>query len=153
MSHGEHRRSRPPVVACAVMLALAGCATPSPTMSDYQTKTRTTARAVAGIVATTRTGAQAWHDGKMMKAYADTMVSHAEDDVGSIVSTYDSRQPPTEAAIQLKDKIDKPLQAASSSLTDLRIALRRNDRQGVAQSIKDLAAPLKTLKGMEQVGL
>ncbi|GAB3489912.1 hypothetical protein GCM10027572_12700 [Flexivirga lutea] len=122
-------------------------------MSDYQTKTRTTARAVAGIVATTRTGAQAWHDGKMMKAYADTMVSHAEDDVGSIVSTYDSRQPPTEAAIQLKDKIDKPLQAASSSLTDLRIALRRNDRQGVAQSIKDLAAPLKTLKGMEQVGL
>lgn len=153
MSSGECGHSRALALGCAVLLLLTGCATPSTTMSDYQTKTRTTARAVAGVVATARAGAQAWHDGKLMKAYADTMVSHAEDDVGSIINTYDSRQPPTEAAIALKGKIDKPLQAASASLTDLRIALRRNDRRGVAEAIKDLAAPLKSLKDMQQVGL
>lgn len=122
-------------------------------MSDYQTKTRTTAAAVAGIAAVARTGAQQWQHGKLTKAYADTLVTEAEDDAGAIIATYDSRQPPTSAAIALKDKLDKPLQQVSSALTDLRIALRRGDHAGVTKAVGALAGPHKKLSGMEQVGL
>ncbi|NNG41032.1 hypothetical protein HJ588_17375 [Flexivirga sp. ID2601S] len=122
-------------------------------MSDYQTKTRTTARAAAGIVATARAGAKAWQDGKLTHAYADTMVTEAEEDIGSVVSTFDSRQPPTQAAIALRDRIDAPLESASNALSDLRIALRRSDHEGVKSATDDLAAPQRSLEGLEQVGL
>ena len=136
------------------MLVLsAGCASPSLTMSDYQTKTRTTARAVAGIAAVAHTGAQQWARGQLSREYADTMITEAETDVGSIISTYDSRQPPTSAAIALKNKLDKPLQQISSALTDLRIALRRGDHAGVAKAAAALVKPRTMLNAMEQVGL
>lgn len=153
MSDGELCRLRPLAVASAAILLLAGCASPSPTMSDYQTKTRTTASAVAGIAAVARTGAQQWQHGRLTKAYADTLITEAEDDAGSIIATYDSRQPPTSDAIALKNKIDKPLQDVSNALTDLRIALRRGDHQGVTNAVRSLVAPHKKLSGMEQVGL
>lgn len=122
-------------------------------MSDYQTKTRTTARAVAGIAGVARTGAQQWSQGKLTTQYADTMITEAEDDTNSIITTYDSRQPPTSDAIALKNKIDKPLQQISNTLTDLRIALRRGDRSGVAKAADALLEPRKKLNSMEQVGL
>ncbi|NHN54652.1 hypothetical protein G9U51_02505 [Calidifontibacter sp. DB0510] len=143
------------IVAGAVPLALlvSGCASPSPTMSDFQTKTRTTARAVAGTAAVAQVSAQAWSRGQLTDAYADTLVTEAEDDVSSIIQTYDSRQPPTAAAVALKGRLDKPLQDISSALTDLRIALRRNDRRGVAQAVAALRQPLTTLGPLQQVGL
>ena len=153
MIRDRARRATAILVSAAAIGVGAGCATPSPTMSDYQTKTRTTARAMAGVIGVARTGAQQWASHRLTQAYADTMITECESDAGSIINTYDSRQPPTEAAITLRQKMDQPLQDASSALSDLRIALRRNDRQSVTKAIDDLAKPLKALNGFTEVGL
>lgn len=54
-------------------LVLTGCATPSPSYSDYQTKVATTATAMISIVNTARLGAQTWERAQVMGAYADLL--------------------------------------------------------------------------------
>lgn len=145
------RGRRTVLLGCLLLALLAGCATPSLSYSDYQAKAATTAAAVMSSINTAVLGAQAWDRKQVTGAYADTVVSHAEQDAGSVINTFDSRQPPDERSIALKAKIDPPLQAASSALTDLRIAVRRGDRPKVHQALAALARPLLELGKLEEL--
>lgn len=137
-------------LACAAVLA--GCATPSLSYDDYQQKVASSAKSMTSIVSTAVLSAEAWDQGKLMSSYADTVVTDSEQDAGSVITALDSRQPPDQRSIQLKDKADQPLQDASNGLTDLRIALRRGDRDGVRQAVDELQQLLRQLAPLEQVG-
>jgi hypothetical protein len=137
-------------LACA--LVLAGCASPSPDYADYQNKVASSAKAMTSVVNTARLGALAWQRQQVTAAYADTVVTDAEKDAGSVITALDSRQPPDERSIRLKQQVDQPLQDASSALTDLRIALRRADRTGVQQALADLQQPLQRLASLKATG-
>lgn len=132
------RRAIAILVSAAAVAVGAGCATPSPTMSDYQTKSRTTARAMAGVIGVARTGAQQRTSHRLTSARTAP---------GRPSTPTTAGKPPTQGVIALRRKMDQPLQDASSTLSDLRIALRRNDRQSVRKAIHDLAKPLKALNG------
>lgn len=139
------------LVVLLAALLLGGCAEPSRDYPDYQNKVAHTAEAMIGIIDTARLAGAEWLDGDVMGAYADTVVSHAESDAGSVVTAIDTRQPPDEASMRLKDQVDQPLTTASGALTDLRIALRRSDRQGVEQALKDLDKPLQQFQQLKRI--
>lgn len=134
-----------------LLLTLAtGCATPAIGSKDYRTKTSETAQGMTSAVNSARLGARTWLQGKSTSQYADTVVTHAEQDCGSISNVYDSRQPPDEQSIALKDRIDPAIQTSCSTITDLRIALRRGDRSEVRQALEDLKKPLATFSKIEE---
>ncbi|HEX5534997.1 MAG TPA: hypothetical protein VFX33_14750 [Actinomycetales bacterium] len=143
-----HVRWRVPVGATAaffVAVALTGCTTPSSGDEDFQQKVATTADAMSSAVGSAQLGVRAWQRGQLTESYADTVVTNAERDAESVIAALDSRQPPDERSIRLKDQADQPLQDASNALTDLRIALRRDDRAGVGHALDDLRQPMQEL--------
>jgi hypothetical protein len=139
---------RVPVGAIASVLmavALTGCTTPSSGHEDYQQKVATTAEAMSSAVSSASLGARAWLHGRLTDSYADTVVTNAERDAESVITALDSRQPPDEQSIKLKDRADQSLQDVSNALTDLRIALRRDDPAGVGQALRELQQPMQKL--------
>ena len=121
----------------------AGCAEPSGSYGDYVAKAQQTARQMASAITTAQLAAHELLHGNATLAYTDVMVTDAERDADSVQTTFDSRQPPDQRSSDLKDQVDQPLQNATSSLTDLRIAVRRDDAHDIRQALDDLDAPLK----------
>ena len=70
----------------------------------------------------------------------------AEKDADSMQTTLDSRQPPDDRSIALKNQADQAVQSAVTGLTDLRIAVRRNDIPGIRKAEAELAKVLPQLK-------
>jgi hypothetical protein len=130
---------------------LAGCASPTVDPSNYRTKVHDTAAAMISEINTATLTAHAWRARRVTTPYADTVVSNAESSAGTIASVFDSRQPPSEGSSSLKEKIDGPLQSATSALTDLRIALRRGDRAQVDKAVQDLRKPLRQFTSLQEV--
>ncbi|HET8600767.1 MAG TPA: aldehyde dehydrogenase family protein [Segeticoccus sp.] len=77
--------------------------------ADYRTTTNATAQGMTSVLHTARLAADTWLQGRSTTAYADTMVTHAEQACGDIVTTYDSRQPPPDvSSIRLKQRLHPP---------------------------------------------
>src|SRR5205823_12040584 len=73
--------------------------------------------------------------------YLSVLIGEAEEGATSVQSTFDAIQPPDAASDNLRDQLDELLQQAVSLLGEVRIAVRREDRQGML----DQAEPLKKL--------
>jgi hypothetical protein len=135
------------VFATAVVCA-AACAEPSGGFGDYESKVHETATDVVSAVATAQLAAEQFLHDRATQAFTDVNVTNAEKDADSDQSTLDSRQPPDARSDALKNKVDDILQQATSTLTDLRVAVRRNDRAGIVSALKELAKPLEQLQGL-----
>jgi hypothetical protein len=133
------------VCVCAV-LALAGCAEPSGSFGDYQSKAHQSAQQMVSAIETGRLAARHFLAGDATQAFTDVIVTGAEKDGDSVQSTFDSRQPPDQRSADLKDQVDQPLQDATSALSDLRIAVRRSDAQDIRKALSDLDDPLQKLQ-------
>lgn len=144
------RRSGHAVVLVGLLAATAGCATPALGYQDYLTKTKDTATALVGVADSAQLGASAWLDGKATTAFADTLVTHTEDSCGSISTTYGSRQPPDSRSLALRKQAEPAIQQTCSTIGDLRIALRRGDRDGVRQALHALAASTGPLESLQE---
>jgi hypothetical protein len=127
-------------------LIVAGCAEPSDSYSDYRSKVQQTAVAMISAVATAQLTAGQLLAGRSTGAFADAVVTDAEKDAGSIQTALDSRQPPDGRSIALKNQVDQALQSAATGLTDLRIAVRRDDADGIRQARAELAKARKQLE-------
>lgn len=144
------RRSGRGLVLLAVLAVAAGCATPALGYQDYETKTKDTAKALVGVASSARLGASAWLDGNATMAFADTLVTHTEDNCGSISTTYGSRQPPDDRSLALRKQADPAIQQTCSTIGDLRIALRRADHDAVRQALDDLEKSVKPLESLQE---
>lgn len=128
--------------ALAVLVAglvLSGCVSPSRTDRDYELKAGSSAKAVASAVATALLGVEAATDGRATGPYLSVLLGNAEEDAASVQSQFDSVQPPTHRADEIRDQLDEQLQAATDGLADLRIAVRR----GITKELGEVAAPLR----------
>lgn len=137
------------VVLLGLLALLTGCATPALGAQDYLTKTKDTAGALAGVANSARLAASAWLDGKAAGPFADSLVTHMEDSCGSISTTYDSRQPPDTASVALRKRADPVIQQTCSTISDLRIALRRGETTGVRQAVHDLMTSASKLQSLQ----
>jgi hypothetical protein len=130
--------------ACVVLL-VAGCAEPSTSYGDYRSKVHQTAVAMTSAVATAQLAAAELVGGMSTGAFADAVVTDAEKDADSIQTALDSRQPPDDRSIALMKQADQAVQSAVSGLTELRIAVRRDDVTGIQDAQGQLAQALRLL--------
>lgn len=143
------RTSRfPLVLAAATTVVTTACASPSLNDRDYNAKAGHSAEVMFSIVQTARYAADLRLHGRVPQQLADNVVSNAEQDAQSVLTAFDSRQPPDRQADQKRNSADVPLQNAGNSLTDLRVALRMQDRQQISQALAKLAA---TLPGLQKL--
>ncbi len=134
------------LAAIAAALIVAGCAEPSDSYADYQNKVQQTAVAMISAVATGQLASGQLVAGRSTGAFADAVVTDAEKDAGSIQTALDSRQPPDNRSIALKNQVDQAVQSAITGLADLRIAVRRDDVNGIRKARAELASARKQLE-------
>ena len=131
-------------------LVCAGCAGTTSTADDYRDKVRHTANALISVAGSAQLAARQYLDGRLPQAYADYVISRAEQDGSSIQNTFDTRQPPDDAADRLRNQIDQPLQQTTGDLTDLRVAVRTDDHAAMDSALADLSKGLKALSSFQE---
>lgn len=133
--------TRAAVLALAAAAVVSGCAGPSRTDDDYRHKAANTAETLQGLIGTVQLAVDAASHHKVPAPYLSVTLAEADDDASATAGTFDSVQPPSDKADQLRDKVDTLLQNTTSILDDLRIAARRGD----ISALPAIAAPLKDL--------
>ena len=138
-------------VGTATLLALTACVGPSRTDEDFSRKAGNTAEAMRSAVETGRLVADLVLRDRAFGPYANITATEAEEAAVSIAGGFDSVQPPSTHSDQVRTRLDALLQAATSALGDLRIAVRRHRLDDVRKAADDLAqvsAKLEPLVGV-----
>jgi hypothetical protein len=138
------RRDGPSALAlCALLLSAvgAGCAGPTVTDGGYRAKTAGMCGDISSSLATAKLAVSLDLKGRMALALTDESVSQAESDASSSESSWESRQPPSDAMLALHDQISGPAQDAVSALQALRIAVRRGDFDAIRTALGGLDKP------------
>jgi hypothetical protein len=122
------------------VLVLASCVGPATTTAAYRGKAVHAAGAAVSEMETVVLTSGAVLHGKIMQAYAEIVVSKAEDALSSVQGSFDSIQPPDDTVSdQLRSEVDDLLTAGLGEVSELRIALRR----GAGEQVAELADALK----------
>lgn len=141
-------------LACVVVLGscllLAACAAPVPGYGAYRHAALQTAMAMGSDLASGQLAAQLGLRGKSFSAFTDGNVTDAENDASSVDSTFSSRQPPDARSDALRQTMDQALSDATSALTDLRVAVRMDDRAQVRKALAEVSKSLKTFNDLQQ---
>lgn len=127
------------LLALLVLLALAGCMTPSRTDRDFELKAGSSAQAVASSVATALLGVEAARRHHATGNYLSVLLGNAEKDASSVQSQFDSVQPPSVKADAMRSRLDDLLGQAVTGLSQLRITARR----GQLDRLPEVARPLR----------
>jgi hypothetical protein len=125
-------------LAVAIVVVVSGCAGAAVTDGGYRAKTAGTLNDVASALATAKLVMRLDARGRTVLALTDQSVSEAESDAASAQSSWESRQPPSDASLKLHDQVEQPIQDAVSALEDLRIAQRRADRDAVTKALNEM---------------
>jgi hypothetical protein len=139
--------------SAAILIAVlsAGCAGPTRTADDYRHKAAQTAREVGSALASGRLAAQQLLIGNATKAYADTIISEAEQDARSAQTSFETRQPPDASSRDLMKSVTDPVDQAASLLTDLRIAVRADDHDATDSLQHEVDELLDRIEQLEQL--
>lgn len=117
--------------------------------TDYQKKAVATTEHVRSSVRTVQLAVQAASEGDAFGPFLARVISQAEDDASSALNGFDTIQPPSEAADQLRDDVDQIASDAITLLSDARIAIRRGDIESLTNLAQFLA---DTGDNLEQFG-
>jgi hypothetical protein len=141
-------------LACVVVLGscllLAACAGPVPDEGAYRHAALRTAMAMVSDLASARLAAGLGLRGSSFPAFTDGIVTDAENDAGSVNSTFGSRQPPGARSGVLRQKMLQALSGGTSALTDLRVAVRMKDRARVRKALAEVGTSLKIFGGLQR---
>lgn len=143
---------RRPAVTAALVAAVVGvsaCASPAIDDYGYRGKVGHSAAALVGTLGSARLAAQLDLQGRMLGPLTDTVVTDAENDAGSVVSSFESVQPPDEASILLRSHADDVFTQASGAVSDLRIATRRGDEPAMRHAIGELSDSIAALQKLQ----
>ena len=138
------------VAALSSYPLLAACAGPVPDYGAYRHAALNTAMAIASDLASAQLAAELGLRGNSFPALTDGGITDAENDADSVNSTFSSRQPPDARSDALRQKMDQALSDATSALTDLRVAVRMDDRAQVRKALAEVAKSVKTFNDLQQ---
>jgi hypothetical protein len=151
---GELRRLRVVTSAVVMLVCCAGvllcsCVSPAIERSGYRGKVGHSAQKMVGIIGSAQLAAQLDLHGRMLSTVTDEIVSEAEQDAQSVLTSLDSVQPPDGASVKLRDAADQVLQNAASELSDLRIAERRHDTPSIRKMLAELSKSLADVQKLQ----
>ena len=133
---------------CALLLSGA-CVGSARGDTDYQKKAVATSEHVRSSVRTVQLATQAASEDDAFEPFLARVISQAEDDASSALNSFETVQPPSEAADQLREDVDQIASDAISVLADARIAIRRGDIESLT-ALADLLT--KAGDNLEQFG-
>jgi hypothetical protein len=140
--------------ACVVALSscplIAACAGPVPDYGAYRHAALNTATAVVSDLASAQLAARLGLRGQSFPAFTDGNVTDAENDADSVDSTFGSRQPPDARSDALRQKMLQALSDGTSALTDLRVAVRMDDRAQVRKALAEVGKSRETFNDLQQ---
>jgi hypothetical protein len=134
------------VAACLLLAAWAG---PVPDYGAYRHAALSTATAMISSLATAELAVQNDLRGRNLFAFTDDTVTNAENDAGSVNSTFGSRQPPDGRSLALSQRMDQALSQGTSALSSLRIAVRQNNRQQMITALAAVGKALRLFRGLQ----
>jgi hypothetical protein len=141
-------------LACVAVLGScllpAACAAPVPDDGAYRHAALETAMAMVSDLASAQLAAGLGLRGSSFPAFTDGGVTDAENDADSVNSTFGSRQPPDARSDVLRQKMLRALSDGTSALTDLRVAVRMDDRGQVRKALAEVRGSVKTFDGLQQ---
>ena len=142
------------LMACVAVLGscllLTACAGPVPDDGAYRHAALLTSSAMVSALASAQLAAQLGLRGSSFPAFTDGNVTNAENDADSVNSTFSSRQPPDARSDALRQKMDQALSDGTSALSDLRVAVRMEDRAQVEKALAEVGRSLKTFNDLQQ---
>jgi hypothetical protein len=127
-------------------LATAGCAGSARTATDYRLKARNSAKAALSAVDTSMLAARLVREGRSFSTYVSGVLDSAERDVTAVESTFASIQSPGASSDQLREVLDRVLNNAADTISSMRIASRRDQRDDLlaaADRLPDLSSQLQ----------
>lgn len=145
------RRGAAVLAGFAAAVLLAGCVSPAVNEDGYRGKVSQSAKKMVGLINSGRLAAGLDLDGRMLHTLTDNVVTNAERDANSVVTSLGSVQPPDAAMVVLRNTANDVLQQAASQLADLRIAVRRGDRDGMRATAADLGKTLAAVQHLQDV--
>ena len=137
-------------VVLSSCLLLVACAGPVPDEGAYRHAALQTSMAMVSALASGQLAAQLGLRGNSFSPFTDGTVTDAENDAGSVNSTFSSRQPPDDRSDALRQKMLQALSDGTSALTDLRVAVRMGDRAQVRRALAEVGKSLKTFDALQQ---
>jgi hypothetical protein len=141
------------VIAASIALTatLSGCVGNARTTDAYRGKASHSAQEAASALQTALLTVQISANGDMLDNYLQTVLSQSEDDFGSIEQQFDSIQPPnTDAADQLRSKLDNLFTKGSDALSQLRILARRDDQAQMVKAAHAIPALVTKFTAFQQ---
>jgi hypothetical protein len=141
-------------MACAGVLGsfllLTACAGPVPDDGAYRHAALLTSTAMVSALASAQLAAGLGLRGSSFPAFTDGNVTNAENDADSVNSTFSSRQPPDARSEVLRQKMLQALSDGSSALSDLRVAVRMEDRARIEKALTEVGRSLKTFNDLQR---
>jgi hypothetical protein len=137
-------------VGVALTLVLSGCVAPAFSLGSFEGKAGSAAQSMLSTVETALAAVSLSRAGKTFAPYVSEVLHYAEEDASSIQGSFDSIQPPGDAAETLRSRLDDLLSSAVSTLSELRIAARGGKLSAlrqIAQPLNDLAQKLDRFAG------
>ena len=128
------------LLAMVVLVVVSGCVAPAFDSGAFH---RNAVHALDSAVGETRTAALVLRQhlsGRIMRPYADTVVTNSEEALGPVQASFGSVDPPTRADDKLRDDVGGLLSDAGDALAAARIALRTHDARGMRKSVGELGS-------------
>jgi hypothetical protein len=125
----------------AILLVAPACVLPARSFDAYRGKALSSAQAMSSTVATAVLAVELASRSRAFQPFVAVALAQAEREGQAIHGTFDSIQPPDARSDSLRSRLDALLAPAAAMLTDLRIAARRGDVDGLT----DRARPLRAL--------
>ena len=137
------------LLVLSLLLATTACVGPSRSDADFERKAGNTAATVRSALQTALLAADGAGSGKLTSNYVSVALGEAEQDASAALATFDSYQPPSAAADELRTGIDELVGDAVDGLVALRITARRGqlDRlPRIAEQLHPLATALEQVE-------
>lgn len=137
--------------AATAALLTTACVGPATTVAAYRGKAVHAADAALSEVETAVLTTTGMLRGKVLQSYGETVISSSEEAMSSVQGTFDSIQPPDAASSdKLRQRLDTLLTKGSGDVSDLRIAMRREQRTQMSALIPELKKDADLLNAFSQ---
>ena len=131
------------------LAALGGCATPEGDPAAYREEALSTLKAAHSAVESVHITVGARLHDKVFGRSADDAVSLASESLSGAAGTFVGLQPPR-GADKVRDAATKLLSDAQDAVEAARIAVRRDDRDGMRQAYDEVARASQALDRADQ---
>lgn len=126
------------VLALSSLLSLTGCVS---TALDHGAYQKNAERALGSCLTAARTAQltiEQYLGGGATRAYANTVLTQSEDAIGPVQASFGTVQPPSTREDQLRTDVLSLLSDTGDTLSDARIAIRRDDKDGLRTAVRSL---------------